>query len=456
MPSATASASLSTAYRERFPRSAERFAEACEIFPSGVTHDGRYITPFPVYVDSAFGAMKRTIDGHDLIDFWSGHGSLLLGHSHPDIIRAVGEQLEKGTHYGACHELEIAWGRLVCDLVPSAERVRFTSSGTEATLMAVRVARLVTGRTKVLKFAGHFHGWHDQLIPAADPPHDDPAYPTPGIPDDVLGQLVVVPPNDIAAVEQAIRVHKPACVIVEATGGRWGIVPVRGPFLNALRELTEATGTVFVMDEVITGFRVAPGGAQEVYGVTPDLTALAKVAAGGLPGGALAGRADLMEAIAFENRYGRKMKHPGTYNANPLSAAAGIEMLRHVATGEPCRKATEAAVALRRGLNELFREQKVNWVAYGEFSLSHVLPGYDGPPPQSDDFIPYGGDFRRIDRPIDKRVAHAFRCAALLGGVDCMGMGMITSAAHDGTVIERALAGFADAIEQLRAEGVIR
>ncbi|HEX6986089.1 MAG TPA: aminotransferase class III-fold pyridoxal phosphate-dependent enzyme, partial [Planctomycetaceae bacterium] len=203
-------------------------------------------------------------------------------------------------------------------------------------------------------------------------------------------------------------------------------------------------------------FRVAPGGAQEIYGVTPDLTTFAKVVAGGLPGGALAGRADLMEAIAFDNRYGRKMKHPGTYNANPLSAAAGIAMLRHVATGEPCWKATEAAVALRRGLNELFRDAGVNWVAYGEFSLTHVLPEYDGPPPASDDFVPYDGDFARIDRPIDRRVAHAFRCAALLGGVDCMGMGMITSAAHAEAVIERSLAGFAAAIDRLKAEGVMR
>src|SRR5690606_29086003 len=138
-----------------------------QIFPSGITHDGRFLTPFPVYVDSANGAIKRSIDGPELIDFWSGHGALLLGHSHPEIVRAVQQQMERGTHYGACHELEIEWGRLVCDLVPSAERVRFTSSGTEATLMAIRVARLVTGRTKVLKFAGHFHGWHDQLIPAA-------------------------------------------------------------------------------------------------------------------------------------------------------------------------------------------------------------------------------------------------------------------------------------------------
>ena len=453
--STVASSSLTAAYRERFSKSADRYAEALTIFPSGVTHDGRFLTPFPVYADSAAGAIKQTIDGTELVDFWSGHGALLLGHSHPEIVRAVQAQMERGTHYGACHELEIEWGRHICDLVPSAERLRFTSSGTEATLMAIRVARLVTGRTKVIKFAGHFHGWHDQLTPAADPPHDDPAYPTPGIPDDVLDQLVVVPPNDLEAVERALETHQPACAIVEGTGGRWGVVPVRGEFLKGLRELTAATGTIFVMDEVITGFRVAPGGAQEVYGVTPDLTTLAKIVAGGLPGGCLAGRADLLEAIAFDNRYGRKMKHPGTFNGNPLSAAAGIAMLKNVATGTPCRQATEAAVALRRGLNDLFREAGTNWVAYGEFSLTHVLPGYDGPPPTSDDFIPHEGDFRQIDRPIDRSVAHAFRCACLLGGVDCMGMGMITSAAHDHAVIERSLAGFAEAIERLQADDLM-
>ncbi len=448
-----ATATLEAAYRERFPRSAELYASACEVFPSGVTHDGRFLTPFPPYVASATGAVKRTVEGVELIDYWSGHGSLLLGHSHPDVVAAVQKQVALGTHYGACHELELEWGRLVQRLVPSAERVRFTSSGTEATLMAVRIARLVTGRTKVLKFAGHVHGWHDQLAPAADPPHDDPAYPTPGVPDDVLGQLVVVPPNDLAAVERAVETHRPAAVIVEATGGRWGVVPVRGEFLRGLREITSRTGTVFVMDEVITGFRVAPGGAQEVYGVTPDLTTLAKIVAGGLPGGCLAGRADLLDALAFDNRHGRKMKHPGTYNGNPLSAAAGVAMLRHVATGEPCRAATAAAVTLRRRLNDLFHESGVDWVAYGGFSLTHLLPGYDGPAPESDDFVPYDGDFARLDRPIDRRFVHAFRTATLLGGVDCMGTGLITSAAHGEQEIDRTVSGFAEAIERLRDAG---
>src|SRR5690606_25454536 len=151
----------------------------------------------------------------------------------------------------------------------------------------------------------------------------------------------------------------------------------------------------------------------------------------------------------------RKMKHPGTYNGNPLSAAAGIAMLQRVKTGEPCRLATQAAVKLRHGLNALFRQLNVNLVAYGESSLTHVLPGYEGPRPESDDFIPYDGDFSRLDTPIDRRIVHAFRCAALLGGVDCMGMGMITSAAHDDAVIDRSLAGLADAVERLKAEGLL-
>lgn len=451
----TIAPSLDQEFRSRFPRSAALFAEASRIFPSGVTHDGRYLTPFPLYVESAQGALKQSVDGTELVDFWSGHGALLLGHGHPEIVAAVQRQMERGTHLGACHEREIEWAKRIQNLMPVAERVRFTSSGTEATLMALRVARIATGRAKVIKLAGHFHGWHDQLAPAADPPHDDGRYPTPGVLDDVLGQLVIVPPNNIDALAQAIQTHKPACVIVEGTGGRWGVVPLETQFVQDLRDLTQRTNTLLVWDEVITGFRVAPGGAQQHFEITADLTTLAKVVAGGLPGGALVGRADLMEAIAFENRYGQKMKHPGTFNGNPLSAAAGIVMLDAVATGEPCRRATEAAVALRSGLNELFAREGIPWVAYGHFSLTHLLPNYDGPPPREDGFIPYDGDFARIDQPIPKEIAHAFRRAAVFCGNDCMGMGMITSAAHDSSIIERALAGFAEAFQWLRRENVI-
>src|SRR5438105_969916 len=189
-------------YEAEFARSRELFAQATRVFPQGVTHDLRYLEPFPIYIDRAEGAYKWDVDGHKLIDYWSGHGALLLGHSHPEVVQAVQRQAARSTHPGACHELEVEWGQWVQRLVPSAERIRFTSSGTEATLMAVRLARLFTGRPRVLKFAGHFHGWHDFLIPAADPPFDGAA--VPGVPADVQAETVVIPPNDPAVLERAL------------------------------------------------------------------------------------------------------------------------------------------------------------------------------------------------------------------------------------------------------------
>jgi glutamate-1-semialdehyde 2,1-aminomutase len=301
---------VETQYRERFPLSAERFEEALTLFPNGVTHDGRHLKPYPVFVERAAGSKKYTVEGHELIDYWMGHGSLLLGHGNPEIVRAVQEQVARGTHFGACHELELEWGRLVVELIPSGERLRFTSSGTEATLMAVRLARIATGREKVLKFAGHFHGWHDQLIPGAEIPNANGTWSQPGITTSVHNDLVIVPPNDIQAVTQAIEVHRPACVIIEPTGSRWGTVLVRGEFLRQLRDVTQKTETLLIFDEVITGFRASPGGVQQAYGVTPDLTSLAKILAGGLPGGCLTGRADILDYIAYDNPHGKKMKGP--------------------------------------------------------------------------------------------------------------------------------------------------
>ena len=179
---------MSDQYIRQFPTSRRLFEEAKSLFPQGVTHDLRQLEPFPIYIDRAQGAHKWDVDGHELIDYWSGHGALLLGHCHPEVTAAVQAQAARATHPGACHELEIEWGRRVRQLVPSAERVRFVSSGTEATLMALRLARLHTGRPKVLKFAGHFHGWHDYLIPAADAPYQAE---TPGIPAEVVADKVL-------------------------------------------------------------------------------------------------------------------------------------------------------------------------------------------------------------------------------------------------------------------------
>ncbi|HUG89995.1 MAG TPA: aminotransferase class III-fold pyridoxal phosphate-dependent enzyme, partial [Planctomycetaceae bacterium] len=280
-------------------------------------------------------------------------------------------------------------------------------------------------------------------------------YAVPGVTTAVMDDLVIVPPNNLDAVARAIDEHDPACVILEGNGPRWGVVPVREEFLRGLRQLTAERDVPFILDEVITGFRVHPGGFQGFCGVTPDLTTLAKVLAGGLPGGCLAGRADLLDVLAFDNPRGTKMKHPGTFNANPLSAAAGSATLEIVATGEPCRLANAAAAKLRAALNDVFEQKSVEWVAYGDFSTVKIHPEYDGPRPTSDDFVPYGGDYLKLDRKFDPALSHAFRCALLLGGVDWMGWHGSTSSAHTDEDLDRTAAAFADAIELLRTAGLL-
>src|SRR2546423_527996 len=381
--------SLTDRFTAEFGTSRKLHEQAKRVFPNGVTHDLRSLEPFPIYIDRAEGAHKWDVDGHELIDYWSGHGALLLGHSHPAVTEAVQRQAGRATHPGACHELEIEWGRWVQRLVPSAERVRFVSSGTEATLMALRLSRLFNGRPRVLKFAGHFHGWHDFLVAQADSPYD--GKPTAGISPEGERETVVIPPNDAALVEKTL-LHdaRIGCVILEPTGGHWGAVPIRGPFLRDLRTITQKLERLLIFDEVITGFRVSPGGAQGHYGIKPDLTTLAKILAGGLPGGCVARRADILAGI--EIRPGKpKMSHPGTFNANPLSAAAGIATLEIVATGEPCQEANRIGRLLRQRLNAMFQERGHDWVAYREFSAFKLLPGYEGPRPARGDFVPYGG-----------------------------------------------------------------
>jgi glutamate-1-semialdehyde 2,1-aminomutase len=443
---------IAEAYHDQFAASCRRAEQARRLFPSGVTHDLRFMEPFPPYIDHAKGSHKWTIEGHQVVDYWAGHGSLILGHCPDDLIAAVQQQVAKSTHPGGCHELEIEWGELVRKLVPSVEKLRFTSSGTEATLMALRLVRSATGKPKVLKFTGHFHGWHDFVMPAAYQPYDGSI--PPGIPDPVAANTVVIDPNDPARVEEALR-NDPdiGAVILEPTGGHWGIVPVRGPFLHALRELCTKYNRILIFDEVITGFRISSGGAQVHFGIKPDLTTMAKILAGGLPGGCLGGRADLMEQIAF--RPGKpKLRHPGTYNANPVCAAAGIAALKRVATGEPPRLANEAATTLKRSLNEMFARRGWPWVCYGDFSMLHLLPDYHGPRPNDDDFIPYDGSVQKLDAAKNPKRTFAFRMAMLLNGVDLPGMGLFLTACHTSSDIAKTVQAAERAVEWLRKEGL--
>ena len=443
---------LAEAFAQRFPRSLAEFQRATGSLPAGITHDSRHFAPYPIYVDHAAGPRKWTIDGPELVDYWMGHGALLLGHSHPAMVEAVQAQVARGTHYSACHELEMAWAELVVRLVPSAERVRFTSSGTEATLLALRLARAFTGRSKVIKFQGHFHGWHDYLAYGISPPFDAPN--SAGIPAEVLSTVLLAPPNDLGAVRAHLDAHPDvAAVILEPGGGSNGVIPPDLEFLHSLRALTARRGVVLIFDEVITGFRYARGGAQERYGITPDLTTLAKIVAGGLPGGAVTGRADILEYLDYHdddpewNRHAR-IGHQGTFNANPLSAGAGIACLTQVATGEPNRLADARGTELREGLEGVLARRGVPGWVNGESSVFHIVlaePGQRRPGSPAD-------LFRYTRGP----VATALRQAMLLEGVDLMHTGALVSAAHTAKDIAFTVKAFHRALGRLEAAHILR
>lgn len=445
------------AYGEALKTSSKLYEKACGIFPNGITHDLRNYAPFPIYASHAAAGRKWDVDGNEYVDLWMGHGSLLLGHCYPPMVEAVAAQVAKGTHFGACHELEVIWGELVQRLIPTAERVRFTGSGTEATLMALRLARTFTGKRNVLKFIGHFHGWHDNLMIGVIPPFDEPV--PAGILKEVADTVALCPPNDIQRVNEILDADPDiACVIVEPTGASFGTIPGRSGFLEELRETTRRRNVLLIFDEVITGFRCSPGGAQAYYGVNPDLTSLAKVLAGGLPGGALAGRKDILELLEFrgdrEWDYCRKMPHQGTFNANPLSAAAGIATLEAVATGEPNQQANDNADILKKALNEVIAGHDVDWLVYGEFSGIKFLPNCGGRDDARESIFSGTYDYKKLKGP-DPAISQGFRTAMQLAGVDMMGMTGLTSSAHTEADLDHVARAFDATLNRLKKNKLI-
>ena len=430
--------SIQAEYARANPRSAAAHERARELFPSGLTHDARRQDPFPPTVARAEGAYKWDVDGHRIVDYVSGHGALVAGHSHPDVVAAVQRQAARGQHLGASSELEAEWATRIVELVPSAERVRFTSSGTETTLLALRVARAFTGRDRVLKLAGHFHGWHDDASPGVALPVADAApLGSPPNPD-----LTVVDPFAEGALERELARGDVACVILEPTGAAWGAVPLAPARVAAIAEAARAHGALVVFDEVVTGFRWSPGGAQALIGVTPDLTALAKVVAGGLPGGALAGRAEVMELLAFRDGEA-KVEHPGTHNAHPLSAAAGIATLDLLADGTGLAHANAVAGELRSALCDAFLKRSTPGYAYGQASTFCLIFGE-----HTDDPV-------TLKRGVPEPLLSALQCAMLLEGAHLFhGCGLL-SIAHGADEIELTARAFARSLERLQDEGLI-
>jgi glutamate-1-semialdehyde 2,1-aminomutase len=458
--SATAlpNATLLEAYQALTPRSAKLAERARDVFPSGLTHDSRYFDPYPLYVTRALGPVKWDVDNNKYVDYFGGHGALLLGHNHPTVMQAIHAALDRGTHFGACHEAEIRWAELVRQMVPSAERVRFTGSGTEATLMALRLARAYTGRSKLVRFRGHFHGWSDHMTSGYSNHFDGTA--TAGVLGGIADNVLLCDPNDVAGITRLFNDHKDiAAVILEPTGASFGKMPTLPSFLHLLRDLTKQSGTILIFDEVVTGFRVSPGGVQAALGITPDMTTLAKILAGGLPGGAVAGRKDIMDLIDFKvtKVTGReKVAHLGTFNANPVSAAAGIATLEILSTSDACARANAYGEAVRAKMNDVLEEEHVPWAVYGAYSGMHIFTN-----PSGDDVVPSRFDAaayirKMIDKPRGEGLTGQVRMGMLVNGVDMnSGPSGTISAMHGEEEMAITVDAFRATVRALKREGAV-
>ncbi|MCC6179775.1 MAG: aminotransferase class III-fold pyridoxal phosphate-dependent enzyme [Chloroflexi bacterium] len=449
--------SWSQTYKDQRPRAVELYAEAQQVIAGGVGHDVRHNPLAPIYIQYGRGSRKWDVDGNEYIDYGMGNGALLLGHAHPGVLQAVQSVVESGLHFGNDHPQMLVWAKLIRDLIPCAERVRFDNSGTEGTMLALRLARAYTGRTKVLRFEGHFSGWHDYVGRGAYPPFDRSV--SLGIPQSTLETIVVIP-ADLDRVEQVLRQDPDiAAVMLEPSGASWGTVPLTADFNRGLRALTSRYEVPLIYDEVITGFRYSPGGYQGLIGVTPDLAVLGKIVTGGLPGGAVVGRADIMRLFDFtgdaqHDRFGR-VSHLGTFNANPLSTASGIASLRLVADGSAQAHADRMADLLRRGMEEILEEEHAAGYAYGDSSVFHVyLEAYPGRGAASRADL-HTTDARTL-KSIPGSVVTAFQRNLNIRGVDLMSYaGGVTSAAHTEQDVQETLDAFRETIRVMLAEQIL-
>lgn len=341
-------------YVKRTPLSNAIFAKARQFQPAGVSYSMRYFRPYPFFVKKARGAKVIDIDGNKYTDYWLTHFAMILGHAHPSVLQAIKSQAENGWHFGFEHELEIAHAETISRHVRSAEMVRYTSSGSEANLFAVRLARTFTGRNRIAKLEGCWHGAYDPIHIAVRPPFD--RLPSGGITRGSREDTVVVPFNNLEGFLDRTKEEKLAAIIVEPVLGALGMIPADRVFLQGLREYCDRTGALLIFDEVITGFRIGLSGAQGYFNVKPDVTVLGKIIGGGLPIGAVCGLREIMERMDHTKYNGPEYAyHGGTFAGNALALSAGlatINVLEHTPVHEYIDKLGEKA---RSELNEIFR-----------------------------------------------------------------------------------------------------
>ncbi len=363
-------------YSAANPISAGLHKKASTFMPGGDTRNSIYWDPFPIYITSGDGTTLTDADGNQRTDFVNNMTTLILGHRPPEVTSALAEQISKGLSFPAPSPSVVRWAELMCERVPSLDKVRFVNTGTEATLNAIRAARAFTGKQKLVKCEGAYHGNHDAIQISVVPPLDEAGKADspesvaafPGISETAVDDIFIMPFNDIVTAEKIIRKHADelAAVIVEPVNGQCGMVPAKPEFLEGLRRLTDDLGIVLIFDEVIA-FRIAYGGAQDYYGVKPDLTCFGKVVGGGMPVGAFGGRDDIM-SLWDPSGGGSIVQHAGTFNGNPMTAVAGVATLESL-TADKYKYLEHLGNMLRNKLITLFAELEVPMSVTGVASL---------------------------------------------------------------------------------------
>lgn len=430
-----------------FAASTARVKAASALTPGGVNSNFRLgISPTPLVIERGEGPYLHDLDGNKLIDYYLGMGPMILGHNPKPVIDAIKAQLEFGLLFAAQSEIEYQAAELVKELVPCAELVRFNCSGSEAVQAALRLARAATGRSTIVKFEGHYHGWFDNVVWSVAPPADSvgdrnaPAHlagsagqdPNAGIATDVLVW------NDLDRLEKRLRKGDVAGVIMEPIMCNTSAIMPKEGYLEGVRRFCSETGTILIFDEVITGFRVAPGGAQEVTGVTPDLAVYGKAIANGLPVAAIAGRADLMNMMVTH-----RVMHGGTYNAHPLGMAATVATLSALKGGKVHARVNAAGARLMAGFERILRDRQIAGRVQGLPAIFHVSLGRREP------IL----DYR--DQLTTDKAGYVRLTTALLGhGVRALERGAwFLSETHDDTVIDATLKGFEAAVAEAMPNG---
>jgi glutamate-1-semialdehyde 2,1-aminomutase len=348
-------------------KSQELYEESKKLLVGGVNSPVRAMKPYPFFVEKAAGCTLLDVDGNSYIDFCLGYGPLILGHANPNVIASVEKQLDHGWIYGTPTELEIKFANKVVSHVPSAEMVRFVNTGTEATMGAIRLARGFTGKKKFIKFEGAFHGAHDYVLVKAGSGATTHGVPnSAGIPEETTKNTVLAPFNQEDAIEGIIKMEKDlACIILEPIIGNAGCIMPKEGYLEFLREITQDNNVLLIFDEVITGFRLGLGGAQEYYGVTPDITTLGKILGGGLPIGCIASSREIMEKMSpLGNVY-----QAGTFNGNPLSMTAGLTAIGELEREGRYERLENLGNKMRKGLREISNNLGIETRVYGAGSM---------------------------------------------------------------------------------------